>query len=504
MSSHRLPSRPAPTAAPTTTPARVRAGRSISVLICAVAVGAATACAPSEGAVTPSLAAAAPASPGTGASASTVGAPGIGDPDFPTDGNGGYDVQHYDLRLSYDPASRKLAGSATIEAKAVQDLTSFDLDLHGLTVSRVTVDGGDASFSRSKDELVIEPGGQISNGARFEVTVDYSGVPEPMRDSANLGEYGFISTPDGAFVTCEPNGAKTWFPSNDHPSDKATYDFRITVPAGLTAIANGEMAGTPQTNAGKTTFVWREKHPMASYLATMTTGKFQIRTGTSARGLPVYVAVADNYRGSLDQLYTQTAKITDYWSTVFGPYPFSSTGGVIDDYAAGYALENQTKPIYGGFSPAPTIIAHELAHQWFGDSLTIKRWRDLWLNEGFATYAEWLWAEHTGQYTADSAFRRYYANAADPMWSYPPGTARPDDLFGAAVYNRGAMTLHALRREIGDDKFFPLIRAWTDAHRYGNVTTQEFISMAELISGKNLKSLFDAWLYEPKRPAPIP
>jgi hypothetical protein len=235
----------------------------------------------------------------------------------------------------------------------------------------------------------------------------------------------------------------------------------------------------------------------------MTTGKFQVRTGTSDKGLPIYVAVADSFRGSLDQLLTQTGKITDYWSTVFGPYPFSSTGGVIDDYAAGYALENQTKPIYGGFSPEPAIIAHELAHQWFGDSLSIGRWRDLWLNEGFATYAEWLWAEHTGQYTADSAFKRYYANAADSIWAYPPGAARADDLFSAAVYNRGAMTLHALRREIGDDKFFPLIRAWTDAHRYGNVTTQEFIALAERVSGKNLKGLFDAWLFQPKRPAPV-
>ncbi|MEV4455315.1 M1 family metallopeptidase [Microbispora sp. NPDC049633] len=495
MATHRLPPFSVPTRTPTRTP--------ITALICAVAVGTATACAPSQGAVAPSpAAAAAPASAGVGTSTGTMGAPGIGDPDFPSDGNGGYDVRHYDLRLSYDPSSRKLAGSATIEAKAAQDLTSFDLDLHGLTVSRVTVEGAAASFSRSEDELVIEPARRIRNGDGFAVTVDYSGVPEPMHDSANLGRYGFIATPDGAFVTCEPNGAKTWFPSNDHPADKATYDFRITVPEGLTAIANGEMAGTPQTAAGRTTFVWREKHPMASYLATMTTGKFQVRTGTSEKGLPIYAAVADSFRGSLDTLFTQTGKITDYWSSVFGPYPFSSTGGVIDDYAAGYALENQTKPIYGGFSPEPAIIAHELAHQWFGDSLSIGRWRDLWLNEGFATYAEWLWAEHTGQYTADSAFRRYYENAADPMWAYPPGAARADDLFSAAVYNRGAMTLHALRREIGDQKFFPLIRAWTDAHRYGNVTTQEFITLAERVSGKDLKGLFDAWLFQPKRPAP--
>ncbi|MFC0861983.1 M1 family metallopeptidase [Sphaerimonospora cavernae] len=433
----------------------------------------------------------------------TIGAPGIGDPAFPGDGNGGYDVRHYRLRLSYDPATKRLAGSATIRARAVQDLTSFNLDLRGLTVSRVAVDGATAGFGRQDDELTIRPAYRISKGDRFEVTVDYSGLPEPIRDYVNLGTYGFVATADGSFVTSEPNGAKTWFPSNDHPADKATYDFEITVPAGLTAIANGELDGEPKTVDGKTTFVWREKHPMASYLATMTTGKFEIRTGKSEKGLPVYAAVAPAFHGSLDNLYTETAKITDYWSTVFGPYPFSSTGGVIDDYSSGYALENQTKPIYGGFSPESGIIAHELAHQWFGDSVSITRWKDLWLNEGFATYAEWLWAEHRGEATAEALFKRYYANAADPMWTYPPGDARATDLFNNSVYVRGAMTLHALRKAIGDAVFFPLLKKWTTEHRYGNVTTEQFVALAEQMSGKKLTALFDAWLFQPRRPAVV-
>lgn len=233
----------------------------IPAIVCAVAVATATACAPSESAAasaSPGTASvAAPARTGgtastgsTGGTGSTTGAPGIGDPDFPGDGNGGYDVEHYDLTLSYDPASRNLAGSTTIRAKATQDLTSFDLDLHGLTVSRVTVDGAAATFSRQDDELVVTPARRIADGGMFAVAVDYSGVPRSLR-SSSLGEYGFIATPDGAFVTCEPNGAKTWFPSNDHPADKATYDFQITVPAGLTAIANGEMSGTPRTTGAR-------------------------------------------------------------------------------------------------------------------------------------------------------------------------------------------------------------------------------------------------------------
>jgi aminopeptidase N len=233
----------------------------------------------------------------------------------------------------------------------------------------------------------------------------------------------------------------------------------------------------------------------------MTTGKFDVRTGRSEKGIPIYAAVDPAFQRSLDHLYTETGKITDYWSTVFGPYPFSSTGGVIDDYSAGYALENQTKPIYGGFTPDSGIIAHELAHQWFGDSVSISRWKDLWLNEGFATYAEWLWSEHRGADSADSLFRRYYENTADAIWSYPPGDANSSDLFNGAVYIRGAMTLHVLRREIGDATFFALMKRWAADHRYRSATTQQFIALAEQMSGKRLRDLFDAWLYQPRRPA---
>ncbi|MEV1167178.1 M1 family metallopeptidase [Nonomuraea sp. NPDC049784] len=430
------------------------------------------------------------------------GAVGIGDPDFPADGNGGYDVSHYDLAIDYVPLTKQLQGTTKIQAAATQDLSSFDLDLHGLTVSKVTVDNSTAAFRRQGDELTVTPAEPIDNKSRFTVKVVYSGQPQPIKDSANLGTFGFVATPDGAFVASEPDGSKTWFPNNDHPSDKATYDFTITVPAGVTALANGEQVGRPTTAQGKTTFRWRERHPMASYLATATMGKFDLREGRTPAGIPETAAVDPKFKTSLDKLFRLSGEITDYWSTVFGPYPFSSTGGIIDDYAAGYALENQTKPLYGGFSPGQDIIAHELAHQWFGDSLTIKRWRELWLNEGFATYAEWLWSEHKSGKTADAIFNELHARpASDPIWTYPPGRARPDDLFGTSVYVRGAMTLQALRRAIGDATFFKLLKTWTADHRYGLVTTDEFIRLAEQLSGKDLHPLFDAWLFQPTRPA---
>ncbi|SDH22064.1 Peptidase family M1 [Sinosporangium album] len=467
----------------------------LGLLACSASNGASL----SQGQRTPAAGAVRP----TGDAASlkeAVGAPGIGDPDFPADGNGGYDVSHYSLKLSYTPANKHLAGVAAISATALHDLVRFNLDLSGLHVDGVLIDGEPAEFQRSGSELVVKPPRRIGKGEKFTTRVTYSGTPKPVRDSSNLGIYGFVPTSDGAFVVCEPNGAKTWFPSNDHPSDKATFDFELTVPEGLTALANGELVGGPVTAEGKTTFLWRERHPMVTYLATMTLGEFATRTGTTDRGLPNFAATAPRFDGQLDRVFRLSGEITDYWSTIFGPYPFSSTGGVIDDFHTGYALENQTKPMYGGFIPDESIIAHELAHQWFGNSVSIKRWKDLWLNEGFATYAEWLWSEHRGLLTAEQIFTGRLSMVDSPVWSYPPGRAKPDDLFHESVYNRGAMALHALRQRIGDAAFFTLLRTWVRDHAYGHATTDDFVALAERLSGKNLDRLFDTWLFKQGRP----
>ncbi|WP_438485750.1 M1 family metallopeptidase [Streptomyces sp. S186] len=437
------------------------------------------------------------------APAATPGAPGIGDPYFPGLGNGGYRPLHYDLGVSYHPDSGRLDGRTTLTARATQNLSAFDLDLQKLTVDRVLVDGHRAGFSRTGDELVVRPGRPLARGARFKVTVVYHGVPQPLGGPIVFGsKYGWMKTKDGVFVACEPNAASTWFPSSDHPDEKATYDIRIDAPKGLTGVSNGRLISSGESH-GRSWSHWRESRPMAPYLATATIGKFDVRTGTTPGGTPIYVATDPTLPTGKVDVYGVTAAATDYWSKVFGPYPFEETGAIVDDMPeAGFSLEVQSKPVYSAVRNETTIV-HELAHQWFGDSVSVKRWKDIWLNEGFATYAQWLWAEHKGTATAHDSFRKAYQHipADDPFWKIKVSDPQRDTMFSDAVYERGAMTLQALRERIGDKAFFKLLPTWTAQHRYGNADTAEFIALAEKVSGQRLGDLFRTWLDTRSRPA---
>ena len=461
-----------------------------SVLLGALLSAALTAC--SDKAHAPAAAVPRPAS----------GATSAGDPLVPGGGNGGYDVQHYDLDLRITPRARpSLAGTTTITAAATQALSRFDLDLTGLDVSKVTVDGAPAAYTRAPGKLVVTPPKPIPRG-RFTVGVTYSGTPGAADDRV-LGKYGWIRTDDGIFVGDEPDGAHTWFPGNDHPQDKATFGFRVTVPRGLTAIANGEPAGT--VRSGKSvTYTWRARDPMATYLAMVDVGRFKTRTGRTPGGVPVFVAVDPEADPTgLDSLYDDTVKVTDAWAKLFGPYPFSSTGAVVDDAPVQFALETQTRPEYvPGMAAIPTVIAHELSHQWFGDSVTVTRWSDMWLNEGFATYAEWMWGERDGSgQTVQRQFdSRYSQRQSTDLWNVPPVDPGRGGLFGRSVYDRGAMTLHALRKKVGDQRFFAILRAWTTEHRHASATTPQFIALAQRVSGMDLRKLFQVWLYDRGRP----
>ncbi|MEV4717988.1 M1 family metallopeptidase [Micromonospora noduli] len=433
----------------------------------------------------------------------TAGADGVGDAYFPTYGNGGYDVARYTVKVRYDPAKDQLTGTTTVRATATADLSTFNLDLAGLTVSAVTVDGVPATHSRKRNELVIKPASGLINGNGFVAEITYAGKPKPLRNET-LGDGGFLHTADGAIALGQPESASTWFPVNDHPSDKAAYDFEVTVPDGLTAISNG-VPGGKTSSGGWTTWKWSEKSPMASYLSTLVIGKFRITTGEH-KGRPVYNAVTTTEaKGNADASIAQTVAVADYLESVFGPYPFGAYGGVvISDSRISYALETQSRPVYAASffrqGENTEVVAHELAHQWFGDSVALARWEDIWLNEGFATYAEWLWAEHTKAYTAKEAFDRRYAEMSAQVWRTPPGKPGVEKLFSESVYQRGGMTLHALRVTVGDKAFFEILKTWAAEKRDGTATTAEFVALAERISGKQLDAIFDAWLYGTKKP----
>ncbi|MEO7350401.1 MAG: M1 family aminopeptidase [Marmoricola sp.] len=646
------------------------------------------------------------------------GAPGIGDPYFPKDGNGGYDVRHYRIHVTYDPATNGLVGRVEIRARSLQALSRLNLDLVGLKVDAVRVDDASAAWSRTAHELKVTPKHAIAKGHRFSVVVRYHGVPKVLNEPA-LGESGVFPTADGALVVGQPHVAATWFPVNDHPSDKATYSVSITVPKGLEALSNGYLS-SKRTRGATTTWNWRMTKPMASYLATATTGQFNLKTykrdglsfidaidpvlfrkplprtggqyvlsggddngykrlirtiavpagggrltfhvtrntertwdffaveanpvgtndwttlpdlnghssqdtgnscfswqqihpflahyqgfdaqdnctptGTTGSwnavsgasdGYETWSVDLSAYAGKRVQLalsvisdetvsnpgawvddiagpggqgttsFEPDGNTMDGWvasappagspanvstwrvassdprpstganaraaldrepaalrflATILGPYPFKQAGGIVDDDPSiGFALENQTRPIYSKdfFTVAgeenDSVITHELAHQWIGDNLALYRWRDIWLNEGFATYMEWLWSEDQGRDSADDIFGFYTGIPADdPFWQLTIGDPGPANLFDGAVYGRGAMTLHALRGKIGDDDFFRLLKRWTAIHSGGNVTTPQFIALAERISGQELGPFFKSWLYTASKPAGLP
>jgi hypothetical protein len=664
-----------------------------------------------------------------GAVVFTEGANGVGDPYFPLDGNGGYDVEHYLLSVTYKPSTDMLSGVATIEARATQNLSRFNLDFVGLTVAQIHVNGSPATWTRSSHELRVTPAAGILNGSHFHVVVEYSGVPVTLPE---LGISGFIHTNDGAAVIGEPHVAATWYPANDHPTDKASYTFAIRVPAGREAIANGRLV-SQRTRDGWTTWTWDAPEPMASYLATMMIGQFEMdsyRDGGidywdaidaslfqppgpiapqisptdgeqmlfSGVGEPVYkrltrvidvpaggttlsfdtfhdtepafdflfvekrtaggndwttlretsgktsqdpgacpfiidvhpflahyltpgpgekdpctptgstgkwwassgpasdwerwtfnlsngtpnpiqVEVSISYandfsfelRGvTLDNIvvasgagttsFEDDADTLDGWVAaaapagsaanpntwtlvdvlepppppppvsdaiqasfarqpefiaflegIYGPYPFTTSGGIVDNAPVIFALENQTRPTYAPFffevGAGDSVVVHELAHQWVGDYVAVQDWRQTWLNEGFARYTEWLWNAREGFGSAQETFDFLYQELRpnNPFWDVKIGNPGPDLIFHGAVYNRGAMTLQALRVTVGRRAFFRILREWVNTQGGGNATTAEFIALSEQVSGQQLDSLFDAWLFtrsKPARPSP--
>jgi aminopeptidase N len=435
--------------------------------------------------------------PATARAAFTPGSTGVGDPFFPLQGNGGYDASSYDLDLAYQPGSQRLRATATIAAVATQDLSQFDLDYRGPTIDALSVDGAPAAFERRGQELVVTPAAGITAATGFTVEVRYHGRATNIKDPDGALD-GWIHTDDGVAALGEPQGAPTWFPCNDTPTDKALYRISIRVPKRLKAISNGRLASHEPDG----TWNWVSDEPMASYLATVTIGRFQVERGR-AGGVPSYVAVDPREARKSRRPLRATPRIMRLFDRLFGPYPFSQVGAIVDHaQKIGYALETQTRPVYDR-APNARLIAHELAHMWFGDSVSVTTWPDIWLNEGFATWAQWRYAQTVGDASPAKRLRRLKREPASRvnLWNPPPAALRkPSQLFAASVYVRGGMALEALRERIGNEAFYSTLRTWAATHRDGNATVEDFTALAEQQSNKNLDALFGRYLYKRGKP----
>jgi aminopeptidase N len=464
-------------------------------------------------------AAAVPASAWAGGRA-TAGAAGIGDRLYPLLGNGGYDVQNYDLTLTYprkDP-KQTIRGDVTITAIAAQRLSRFNLDFGGGAVGAVSVNDRPASFRRSGDELIITPKRSLPAHRRFTVRVaGFTATPIVPDDDAPAG---FVTTPDGTIMAGQPDQSHKLFPSNDHPRDLATYTFTVTAPAGWTATASGRHVRTRQ-HGGFVTSTYRESHPLASELIQIAVGDFVVRSRPQVAGVPIRDVVPRRLAGTLLPKAADERNQMTWLVKQLGRYPFDSYGTLVIDGELGFALETQTLSLFDTWwfdRPQPVldaVSAHELAHQWFGDSVAPYEWSDVWQSEGHATWYELTYAlasdtfeEYTGHTTLDSYFEEVYASgdryrAAFGAVAHPLKADEIWDVFNPNVYDGGALVLFALRQKIGAATFAKLERAWVTRYRGRPARTRDFIALASQVSGQDLRGFLNDWLFGTTTP-PMP
>ncbi len=440
----------------------------------------------------------------------TVGSDGIGDPYYPQAGNGGYQIDGYDLDLTYLPETNDLRSTATLTGSVTSDqgLTRFNLDLQpNLKVSQVTVDDAPATFEQDDAELVITPAAALTAQSPLTVVVTYSGSPGTVSGgTADLGDGGWYRTDSGgAFVAGEPTGASAWFPANEHPADTATFAVTATVPQGWNVISNGvqQTDGVPAAPAGMTTSRWTLDVPVATYLDTIYVDKFTTVTGTLSDGRPVVSAIAPDAPANAADLARQTDQVVDVLSGFFGPYPLPASGGIFLGSATGYALETATRPVYtNGVDDLDTVV-HELAHQWYGDDVTIERWSDICLNECFASYATWLYHEKVDGTNLDDSWKRAVRNRLTntAFWASPLVDMGAGKEF-TRVYDKGPVALHALRAEIGDDAFFTILKQWPATYGGKNASFDDFEAFVNQQTGKDYTAFMDAWFRGTKIPDP--
>ena len=434
--------------------------------------------------------------------AAHYGARTAGDPYLPDSGNGGYRVTRYELELNYRMGSNRLAGRAVLSAVATQPLSRFSLDLAGMQVAKVSVNGGRAKrFATRSRKLDIWPDRPLPVGSSLVVDIHYSGNPRPLRGP--WGEVGWEELTDGVLVASQPNGAASWFPCNDHPGDKASYRISVTTDSPYRVVSNGVLVER-QVRASQTRWVYDQPEPMATYLASVQIGKYEL-VDVAKKPVQQRAAVPHRLRARFAVSFGRQPRMMTVFERLFGAYPFPQYTVVITEDELEIPIEAQGMSAFGANQlrddhAEERLVAHELAHQWFGNSLTVQAWRHIWLNEGFACYAEWLWSEQSGGPSADRHATRHWQRLAGLPQDLVIADPGPKRMFDDRLYKRGALTLHALRETLGETAFFELLREWATRHRHGTVTTDTFVAHAARFSSLSLAELFSAWLYQPALP----
>jgi aminopeptidase N len=436
-------------------------------------------------------------------------ADGIGDELFPALGNPGIDVTDYVVELTYDPALDTIAGTVTLSVLPLDDREELTLDAVGLDIDEVLVGDEPAEFTVEPVELRIRPAEPLRASTAVTIAVRYSASPDVELSASGVAS-GWYHTVQGSYVLNEPDGLRTWMPANDHPSDKATFTFAVTVPAGLTAVANGDLVSTTTTGA-TTTWTWRQDEPMSTYLVLLLTGDYELVEVDNPDGIELLSAVLRDDRAVMQPFLDTIDDQLEFFESWFGPYPLDGYGLAITDSAGGLAMETQGRSLFSrddfrggelGYLQE-LLLAHELAHQWFGNAVSPARWQDIWLNESFATYAHWMWLDEVG-YTTVQDEAEGALSLRSMLGGSPTGAPGADELFSFNSYEGGAVVLHALRAVIGDDDFFDLLRRWVADNDGEACTTEEFIALAEEVSGQDLGTFFADWLFSAQLPSTFP